>query len=94
MSNSELERSSKKPSKYDPRPDCGISPYDIQKFMQNQLSEAVELAWVWHQMEQSDFKEELGLDILQSLVSVYMLQMWSDASWGASDEESQEVDDD
>ena len=89
-----MERSSKKPSKYDPQPDCGISPYDVQKFMQTQMSEAIELAWVWHQMEQSDFKEELGLDILQSLVSVYMLQMWADTSWGASDEGSQEEDDD
>lgn len=96
MSNSQTERSSRKPSKYDPRPDCGIGPYDIQKFMQNQMSEAVELSWVWHQMEESDFKEELGSDILQSLVSVYMLQMWSDMAFNseASDEESQEEDDD
>lgn len=75
-------------------PDCGIYPSDVNTFMQTQLSEAVELSWVWHQMEDCDFKAELAYDILQSLVSVYMLNMWADMAFSsvASEKESQEED--
>lgn len=72
------------------RPDHGLSESDINTFMHKMLAEAVEKSWMWKHSVDWDIKAELEIEILEMLVSCYMLSMWSDAAFSleVEDEES------
>lgn len=71
-------------------PDSGLTEADINVFMNRILGEAVEKSWMWKHSLDWNIKAELEVEILEMLVSCYMLSMWSDAAFTseAEDEES------
>lgn len=74
------------------KPDHGLSEHDLEVFTARLLADAVEKAWIHKHSQDDDERYELEDGILETLVSVYMLQMWMDVNLGAEDEESQTED--
>lgn len=76
------------------RPDYGLTERDLELFMAKMLAECVEKAWIAHHTPLNEHREELQADIMQTLVSCYMAQMWAEAAFKKEEpiEESLEED--
>lgn len=67
--------------------DHGLSQHDIELFQSNQLSEAMELAWLWKSTPPGEIKLELEETILESLVACYALSMWTETAYSQDSSE-------
>ncbi len=66
-------------------PEHGLSQDDLETFQSMILSECIEESHLWSCLGESDLKEEVGHAILEKLVQIYNLSMWSAQAFPPSD---------
>lgn len=58
----------------------GLTINDLEVFQNNNIADAMELAWEAYNMEYTREKVELALEVVEVLAAAYKVAMWADAN--------------
>jgi len=73
--------------------DHGISRHDIEAFQSKILSDLIEDAYIWSCTEPGQLKNEIRDDVMEKLVAVYTLSLWSQQAYPEPEPEYEPFED-